>query len=88
MSDDMAFAEGCYRLEGGDWQVVTATKAKEYRPAGVRNNVSWDSGVTGMNIVLTQGKKINARTLLDIMSSTLCVSGWREVRGPDSMALR
>ncbi|MBY8828842.1 hypothetical protein [Hephaestia mangrovi] len=88
MSEDMAFAEGCYRLQGEDWQVITAHKAKGIKLIGVRNGVRWDSGVTGMNIVLPDDANINAAKLLKMMSETLGVSEWVEVRGPDSMMLR
>ncbi|MGN6279469.1 MAG: hypothetical protein ACTHM8_12215 [Sphingomonas sp.] len=88
MSEDMAFAEGCYRLQGEDWQVITARKAKDINLIGIRNGMRWDSGVTGMNIVLPDNAKINATMLLEMMSKTLGVSDWVEVRGPDSMALR
>lgn len=88
MSDDMPFAEGCYRLEGGDWQVVTAVKAGISRSVGIRNGLRWESGITGMNIVLPNDAVINASTLLKMMSHELGVSEWREVRGPDSMMLR
>ena len=84
----MGFAEGCYRLPGGDWQVFTAWKAEGIEPTGVRLAVRWDSGVTGMNIVFANGEKINTSSLLQKMSDVLGVSGWREVRGPDSMQLR
>lgn len=88
MSEDMPFAEGCYRLDGGDWQVVTATKARPDRLAGVRNDVTWSSGVTGMNIVFPERLKINRASLTQKMSEVLGVEEWREIVGPDSMALR
>jgi hypothetical protein len=88
MSEDMSFAEGCYRLEGGDWQVVTAFKSRGIHQVGVRNGVKWDSGVTGMNIVLPDDATINKSNLIQIMSDALGVDHWREVRGPDSMNIR
>ena len=88
MSEDMPFAEGCYRLEGGEWQVVTAIHANGHWPIGIREGVRWDSGVSGINIVLPDDARINAQVLLAMMSSTLGVTKWREVRGPDSMVLR
>lgn len=71
ISEDMAFAEGCYRLKGGDWHVVTAVKAQGIHPAGVRQGVRWESGVTGINLVLPDDAEINARVLLAEMSSAL-----------------
>jgi hypothetical protein len=88
MSEDMPFAEGCYRLNGGDWKVFTATKARPHRPAGVRIGVKWASGVTGVNIVLLEDAKINRASVMRVMSEVLDVEDWREVDGPDSMKLR
>ena len=88
MSEDMPFAEGCYRLQGGPWQVVTATKAGPDHLPGVRNGVTWASGVTGMNVVFPEHLKINRASLMQKMSEVLGVVNWREVVGPDSMALR
>jgi len=88
MSEDMPSAEGCYRLEGGDWQVVIAFKTKGIHPVGVRNGLRWDSGVTGMNIVLWDDATINKSSLMRIMSEALGIDDWREVSGPDSMNLR
>ena len=88
MSEDMPFAEGCYRLNGGDWKVFTATKARPHRPAGVRIGVKWASGVTGVNIVFLEDAKINRASVMRVMSEVLDVEDWREVDGPDSMKLR
>ena len=88
MSEDMPFAEGCYRTDGGEWQVVTATKARPGCPASIRENVSWASGATGLNIVFPPDDKINASSLKRIMSEVLAVEDLYEVVGPDSMTLR
>ena len=37
MSDDMTFIEGCYRLDHGSWQVVTAAKGEEYSQAVIES---------------------------------------------------
>ena len=73
MSGDMPFAEGCYRFQGGQWQVVTATKARPDHLPGVRNGVTWGSGVTGMNIVFPEHLKINRASLTQKMSEVFGV---------------
>ena len=88
MLDDMAFAEGCFRVEGGPWQVVIARKCRDGEPPLVKTGLRWDSGVQGMNVILDRGEHLNENTLLRIMSSTLGVERWTKVRGPDSMVLR
>lgn len=88
MSEDMSFAEGCYRIENGPWQVITAFKREGLSQINVRNNLTWISGVTGMNIVLPRTSTINATVLLEIISDILGVEVWEEVHGPDSIRLR
>ena len=90
MSDDMPFIEGCYRLDDGPWQVVTAAKRPEHPHVIVSNGVRWKSGVTGMNILLPAWARLNAIILIELMSNTLHVDveDWVVVRGPDSMVLR
>ncbi len=88
MSDDMGWIEGCYRLEGGPWQVVIAVKKEEVSAVEIRNGLTWASGVTGMNVFLPETTRLNATILLDLMSDVLGVQKWVEVRGPDSIVLR
>ncbi|WP_439814191.1 hypothetical protein [Zavarzinia sp. CC-PAN008] len=78
MSEDMAFAEGCYRLDGGDWQVVIAFKSTGIDTVELRN-VRWESGVTGLNLLFPDNGKINRSTVLRCMSDVLGVTNWREV---------
>lgn len=88
MSEDMPFAEGCYRLAGGEWHVVTAIRARPDERAYIKTGVKWASGVTGINIVFPSDQKINKRSLIESLSEALGIEDWREVPGPDSMALR
>ena len=87
MSEDMSFIEGCYRVKNGPWQVVTAFKRQGVLQVET-HDVSWESGVTGINVVFSESATIDADVLLKIMSSHLGVEEWLEVRGPDSMVLR
>jgi hypothetical protein len=88
MSDDMDFVEGCYRIEGGPWQVVTARKCRDGEQPAVRTGLHWDSGIQGMNVLLGRDEHLNKGSLLRIMSSTPGVEHWTEVCDPDSMMLR
>ena len=88
MDEDMQFIEGCYRLAGGEWQVVVAFKRDEVVEVNVRSGLSWESGMTGMNVVFPLGTTINASVLLGVMSEHLGVEHWLEVLGPDSLMLR
>jgi hypothetical protein len=88
MGDDMPFVEGCYRLEDGVWHVFTCFKSRGHCEVGVRTNVSWASGVTGVNVIVADNAKLNRGIVLATLSRTLSVTEWQEVRGPDSMQLR
>jgi len=88
MSEGMRWIEGCYRLEGGPRQVAIAIGKEEVSTVAIRDGLTWASGVTGMNIFLTETACLNATVLLELMSDILGVLEWVEVRGPDSIVLR
>jgi hypothetical protein len=87
MTEDMPFVEGCYRLDGSEWRVFTFTHSAGERTR-VKTDVVWGSGVTGLNAFLPEDSKINKSTVLAVLSDTLGVTEWIEVRGPDSITLR
>ncbi len=88
MSEDMPFIEGCYRLEDGPWQVVTAFKREAVMHVEIRGGLTWKSGVSGINMIFPESAIINGSILLALISSYLGVDKWLEVRGPDSIVLR
>jgi hypothetical protein len=88
MTEDMAFVEGCYRLAGGVWQVFIFRRSNGIEEVGMKQNLTWRSGVTGLNAILPTDAKIDRSVVLSALSDTLGVTEWSEVRGPDSMQLR
>jgi hypothetical protein len=54
----------------------------------MKQNLTWRSGVTGLNAILPTDAKIDRSVVLSALSDTLGVTEWSEVRGPDSMQLR
>lgn len=86
MKEDMDFAEGAYRLGGGEWQVFVAKKGPvggtEVEPS------TWESGVTGRVIRVPKGAVLNAQAVERALSEGLGVASWETVKGPDSMGLR
>jgi hypothetical protein len=88
MHDDMYFVEGCYRLEDGVWHVFTYGRSGGHFEVGVKKDVVWDSGVTGVHVVMADDAKLNREIVLATLSEALGVTEWKEVRGPDSMQLR
>lgn len=88
MTEDMAFVESCYRLAGGVWQVFMFRRYNGTEAVGVKQNLTWRSGVTGLNAILPSDAKIDKSVVLTVLSDTLGVTEWSEVLGPDSMQLR
>jgi hypothetical protein len=76
------------RLEDGVWHVFTCFKSGGHHEVGVRTNVSWASGVTGVNIIVADDAKLNREIVLATLSEALGIMEWKEMRGPDSMQLR
>lgn len=87
MEDEMAFAEGTYRMRGsGEWHVFIFSR---HDGNGIRSTFDeWSSGVTGRVVRMPQGAKLNREIIKQILGDILYVTEWREVRGPDSMNLR
>jgi hypothetical protein len=87
MEEDMSFVGGCYRLEGGLWQVFIFAPPAGRPATEFRTNLVWASGVTGLNVFVPRNVKLNKSTVLKVLSDALGVDEWTEVRGPDSMVL-
>jgi hypothetical protein len=89
MGEDMGFVEGCFRLDGGEWEVfiIAHTRNGSCEP-GVWKNLTWESGVRGLNAVVPRTTKLNKTIVLRVLSDALGVTEWSEVRGPDSIMLR
>jgi adenosylcobinamide amidohydrolase len=88
MDEDMYFVEGTYRMDGGVWQVFIFAHAGVTKDIGVRTNLVWESGVTGLNVIVANDAKLNKQVVLQTLSDVLGVTQWTEVRGPDSIMLR
>jgi hypothetical protein len=87
--EDMPFVEGAFRVPGGAWEVFIVERWQ--RPPVKRlevNRTRWDSGVEGFFIRLPETRKLNKAVVLEVLSETLGVRHWNEVRGPDSLRLR
>ncbi len=89
MHEFMYFIEGCYRLSDDIWCVfLFYIESDEGRFIGVKKNVTWDSGVTGLVAYFPEGTNLNKSLILETLSRELGVTEWVEVRGPDSIDLR
>jgi hypothetical protein len=89
MDDDSSFAEGCYRLEGGSWEVFIFWKSNDaHSEKMVKKDLVWDSNVRGINVILPADTKLNKALVIETLSEVFGETQWSEVRGPDSMQLR
>jgi hypothetical protein len=88
MKESMDFVEGCYRLEGGAWQVFTFVRTQGLENVEVRKDLVWKSGVTGLSIFVGDDTALNKSTVIQMLADALAVTNWSEVQGPDSIQLR
>jgi hypothetical protein len=86
MDGDMGFVEGCYRLPGGDWCVVTVSRCDVLEPEVVPQ--IWESGAGGVLVRFPRLGSLNAEAVERILSAALGVSEWISARGPDSIQHR
>ena len=87
MEDDMSFVEGTYRLPGGEWQVFIFSRHATSKPE-INVQAKWESGVTGVNVRYPKSEKLDKSAVMQILSSSLGVTEWQEIHGPDSISLR
>jgi hypothetical protein len=92
LEDDQDNVEGCYRLEGDDWQVFYFTRwwegLPEERRAKVVKNAVFSSGITGVVVNYPKEQILDKAAVMRVLSDTLGVAEWSEVRGPDSLQLK
>jgi hypothetical protein len=90
--EGVAHVEGCYRINGGNWQVYYLTNQDKGAPwTGapiVRSKAIFQSGISGVSGVVPGGWILNKRTIKKILAEAIGVDGWIEVSGPDSLILK
>ena len=86
MEDEMPFAEGTYRLRGGEWHVFIFSRYEGKRILSTFDE--WQNGCKGRVVKMPEGAKLNREVIKKILGEILYVTDWLEVRGPDSMNLR
>ena len=89
MEEDMPLGEGCYRLSDGNWHVFMVRHSRAgTEQVGIYRNLAWKTGVTGLNVVVSDEERINKGAVLNLLSDALGGVEWLEVKGPDSIQLR
>jgi hypothetical protein len=86
MDDNMLFVEGCYRIPGGEWQVIIISR----RPVSLPEikPQKWESGVTGIFVAFPKTIPLNKAVVERLLTEHLGMKEWIEVRGPDSIQIR
>jgi hypothetical protein len=90
--EGVANVEGCYRVDGGNWQVYCFTKsdngASRTGAPIIRSKAIFQSGITGVSGVVPAEWTLNKMTIRKILAEAVGVDGWIEVSGPDSLILK
>ena len=92
--DGGTVVEGCYRINGENWQVYIFAKqgwsqCKWGRsPPHIRRNVIFSSGITGVQGIIPANWVLNKKAVMGMLAVALSVEEWTEVWGLDSLTLK
>lgn len=90
--DGIEIVEGCYRINGGNWQVYYLTNRNNGVPwvgaPDIKNNAVFHSGISGVSGVVPVGWVLNKMKIRKILAEAVGVDEWIEVQGPDSLMLK
>lgn len=87
MEDAMPFAEGTFRLPGGEWQVFIFSRLHATERPVWRHD-RWESGVHGIVVAFPNERALNKAAVTEVLTDATGATEWVEVRGPDSIQLR
>lgn len=90
--EGVAHAEGCYRVEGGNWHVYYFTNRHHGAPRTaeptIRADAIFQSGISGVSGIVPVDWILNKKTIKRLLAEATRVDGWIEVSGPDSLTLK
>jgi hypothetical protein len=90
--EGVAHAEGCYRVDGGNWHVYYFTNCHHGGPwtaePTIRADAVFQSGISGVSGMVPTNWILNRKTIKRLLAETAGVNGWIEVSGPDSLILK
>jgi hypothetical protein len=90
--EDRNHIEGCYRLDSGNWRIFYLSHYRHGKrwdgPTDIDNNVTWPSGMSGIQAFIPKSTMVNNDTAKEILSEVFCIDEWAEVRGPDSLQMK
>jgi hypothetical protein len=90
--EGVAHAEGCYRVDGGNWHVYYFTNCHHGAPwtaePTIRTDAIFQSGISGVSGMVPTNWILNKKTIKRLLAETAGVDGWIEVSGPDSLILK
>ena len=90
--EGVAHAEGCCRVDGGNWHVYYFTNRHHGPPRTaeptIRTDAIFQSGISGVSGMVPTNWILNKKTIKRLLAETAGVDGWIEVSGPDSLTLK
>jgi hypothetical protein len=87
--EGVTVVEGCYRIEGGNWQVYIFAKEGWSRSVPhITREAVFSSDISGVSGVVPDSVVLNKKTVMRIMAEAVGVDVWSEVFGPDSLILK
>ena len=90
--EGVAHAEGCYRVDGGNWLVYYLTNwhdgASWTGDPAIRSDAIFQSGISGVSGIVPADWILNKKTIKRLLAEAIGIDGWIEVSGPDSLILK
>src|SRR5262249_23583268 len=80
--EGVSTVEGCYRIDGGNWQVYYLTNWHNGSPwtggPAINSKAVFQSGISGVSGVVPGNWLLNKRTIRKILAEAVGVDGWIE----------
>ena len=90
--EGVRYAEGCYRINGGNWHVYYVKNWHNGAPwtgePTIRSDAIFQSGISGVDGIVPADWILNKKTIKKILVEAVGVDAWIEVSGPNSLILR
>ena len=90
----VSVVEGCYRIDGGNWEVYIFAKVGSSMSIfgrsepHIRPDAVFSSGISGVGGVVPDSWLLNKKTVMGMLAVAVGVKEWTAVRGPDSSILK
>ncbi len=89
--EGVTHVDGCYRVNGGNWQVYYLTNRNDGVSSIVApaiGNAVFSSGITGVSGIVPADWVLTKTSTQAILAEVVGVDGWIEVTGPNSLIIK